>query len=185
MSRPSDPLSPPPSRTALLRYVAGWLLTGAAAAALIIVLIHQDDDARVPPVRQTELGIAARAGGCELRAGTRTVRGLPRVDGPAAPPARPAVYRNALAEPALVGAMRRGVVVIHYRPGLAERRISELEELQEDMPVGTILAPNGGMRFAIAVTSYRRRLACRAVRPATLDAVQLFRGRYVGSGPDR
>ena len=55
----------------------------------------------------------------------------------------------------------------------------------EQIPAGTILAPNGTrMPYALAVTAYRRLLGCPRVTPATLDAVQLFRGRFVGGGPE-
>lgn len=185
MSPTAGHSSPPPSLAALLGYVAAWLVAGAGAAALIIALIHEDDEPRLPPVRQIELGAAVRAAGCELRSGGGRASDRPAVAGPpAARPARPAVYRRAPAESALVGAMRRGVVVVHYRPGLPAPRIAELEQLHEAMPVGTIVAPNAAMPFAIAVTAWRQRLSCRSMRPELLDAVQLFRGRYVGSGPD-
>ena len=54
------------------------------------------------------------------------------------------------------------------------------------MPEGTIVAPNDtGMRFELAVVAYRRLLGCPRFTAQALDAVQLFRGRYLGSGPDR
>jgi hypothetical protein len=40
------------------------------------------------------------------------------------------------------------------------------------------------MPFAVAVTAYRRLLGCRDLNQSSVDAIQLFRGRFVGSGPD-
>jgi hypothetical protein len=34
------------------------------------------------------------------------------------------------------------------------------------------------------VTAYRRLLGCRELSQPSIDAIQLFRGRFVGSGPD-
>jgi hypothetical protein len=84
----------------------------------------------------------------------------------------------------LLAAMREGVVVIQFR-GLASSDVSLLRSLQEAIPSGTIVAPNDtGMPFAVAVTAYRRLLGCRALNESSVDAIRLFRGRFVGSGPE-
>jgi hypothetical protein len=47
------------------------------------------------------------------------------------------------------------------------------------------VTPNEDMPYLVAVVTWRRLLGCRTVSDVTTDAVQLFRGRYLGSGPDR
>jgi hypothetical protein len=170
-------------------YVIAWLAAGAVVAAVLLVAMPGDggdDVAQVslPPVRETELTTAADSAGCLLRAGSRRARDEPVVEGAAAPPAAARYYESAPAAAALVGAMRRGIVVISYRPDLAPAHRDRLRLLQRAVPQGTIVAPNSAMPFEIAVTAWRRLLGCRRVGAGTLDAMRLFRGRFVGSGPD-
>ena len=157
-----------------------------AAVCVLLLLRGTDggDEVALPPVQQTELRLAARTAGCDLRTG-RARRGeeLP-VDGPSARPARAGFYEDDQPPAALVGALRRGVVVISYRAELPDRVRDDLRELQTAVPRGTIVTTNRRMPFAIAISAWRRRLACPRVEPATLDAVRLFRGRFLGSGPD-
>jgi hypothetical protein len=76
-------------------------------------------------------------------------------------------------------------VVIQFREGLDGERLEALKTLQAAVPTGTIVTPNAtGMRFELAVTAYRRLLGCPRFSDQALDAVQLFRGRFLGSGPE-
>lgn len=176
------------SRLALLGYTAAWLVAAAAIAVLTVVLLHgsDPDEVSVPPVRETELTSAAREARCQLvHAERRGERLNPAVDGPAATPAAPGVYEQPPSTAALVGALRRGVVVIQVGSAAPDGTVDRLAELQRALPEGTIVTPAApGMPFAIAVTAYRRLLGCARYTPRTLDAVQLFRGRFVGTGPD-
>lgn len=179
------------SRRALTLYVAGWLAAGTIAGAALLVAVGSGDgdgdgnaDVSLPPVQQTDLRVAAVGAGCVLRAGPSRRRDEPPVDGGPAPPAAAGYYDAAPPTARLVGAMRRGVVVISYRPDVAQEHRKRLRALQRAVPQGTIVAPNAGMRFAIAVTAWRRLLGCRRIGAGTLDALRLFRGRFVGSGPD-
>ncbi|MDP9385056.1 MAG: DUF3105 domain-containing protein [Actinomycetota bacterium] len=176
-----------PHSRAVLRYAAGWLVAGLAAVGLAFALLRLggDEEVSLPPVRQTDFTEAAVAAGCELRGDRPAQRLAPPVVGPRAAPARPGVYSRPLSSRALIGAMRMGTVVIHYRPPLSEDRVEQLQKLQQAVPVGTIVAPYDGMRYALAVTAWRRLLGCRRFAGATIDAVRLFRGRFIGSGPDR
>jgi len=178
----SDP-PPPRSRHALLRYAAAWLLAGALVAALLVVVLDGEDTVEVPPVREVELVRAVRAGGCRLElAGRRPLN--PPVDGRAEAPASPGVYDESPPPERLLGALRAGWVVIHYRPGLTAEAVQTLEALQRAVPEGTLLVPNATrMPFEVAVTAYRRLLGCPRLTDATTDAIQLFRGRYLGAGP--
>jgi len=170
-----------------LRYAAAWILGGALLAVVaVVVLGGRSEDVSLPPVRQPELRTAARAAGCELVRARAGARLNPPVDGPgSAPPAAPGVYERAPAVDALTAALRRGVVVIHVRPDVLDGLLEQLTLLQRAVPEGTLVTPNATrMRYAVAATAYRRLLGCPRITPATLDAVRLFRGRFIGSGPE-
>jgi uncharacterized protein DUF3105 len=173
----------------MLGYAAAWSVAAAAIAVLAVVLLHDSNpqSVSVPPVRETELADAARDAGCQLvHADTRGADLNPAVDGPAATPAAPGVYEEAPSTAALVGALRRGVVVIQVGAAVPDGTVEQLADVQRALPDGTIVTrASPGMPFAIAVTAYRRLLGCRRYTQRALDAVQLFRGRFVGTGPDR
>ena len=174
----------PRPRSALARYAATWLVAGAVVAALLVVLLDGEETVELPPVRQIELVEAARAARCDFeQAGNRPLN--PPVEGRAAAPAAPGVYDVSPDVAMLVGALRGGRVVIHYRPGLSTDRVRELERLQEAVPEGTLVVPNATrMRYEVAITAWRRLLGCPRFTDEVIDALRLFRGRYLGSGPD-
>lgn len=177
-----------PRRFALATYVVVWLVAAGIVAALTILALGggEPETVAVPPVEEIELDRAAFAAGCELRRARPREQLNPPVSGPASgASASGGFYDRALNQDALVSALRKGVIVIQFRADLEEERLEELRDLQEALPTGTIVAPNEtGMPYEVAVTAYRRLLGCGHLTDATLDAVQLFRGRYVGSGPD-
>ncbi len=169
---------------ALLVYVVGWLGLGAALVFVVSALLRGvEDDVALPPVRETELPLAATKAGCVLRSGDQA-GGDPPVSGPPADPAPAGVYDDPPGTTALVGALRRGIIVIQYRPEVADDQIEALRQLQAAVPRGTIVTPNLEMRFALAVTGWHRLLGCRELSDGTIDAIRLFHGRYIGSGPD-
>lgn len=171
---------------ALILYVCGWVATGAVITATLLFALPSGDEGAdaLPPVRQTELRVAAEKAGCELRAGGRQRPGDPPLAGGPAPPAAPRVYDSAPPATSLVGAIRRGIVVISYRPELAQEQRALLRAVHMAVPRGTIVVPNARMSFVIAVTAWRRLLGCRRTGRDTLDALRLFQGRFVGTGPD-
>lgn len=173
-------------RFRLIRYVVLWLAGGALVAGLGLTLIGSDDPdvVRLPPVRQTALSTAAREARCELRDATRTDRLNPPVVGRAASvPAAPGIYGEPLDPEALVAALERGDIVYHYRPQLTAARVDQLEAVQQAVPDGTILAPNGtGMPYEVAATAWGQLLGCERFTDASIDAMRLFRGRFIGLG---
>lgn len=174
---------------AIARYAIVCVAIGAVVAGLVVaVLGGKDDDtqADLPPVRQTQLVLAAHASGCELHRSDGSEQLKPPVDGPYAAPAAPGFYEEPPPTVRLTGALRTGVIVIFYREGLDEERLEQLRSLQTVIPSGTIVAPDtSGMRYEVAVAAYRRLLGCDRFTDAAIDALRLFRGRYVGTGPDR
>jgi hypothetical protein len=175
-------------RRAAAAYALAWLVGAGLAVGLVFAVFGDGDSGEVslPPVHATELEQAAADGRCELRRARPGEQLNPPVDGPAA--ARPAVagfYEHPLPAQSLVAAQRNGIVVIQFRANLGDEIKRQLQKLQAAVPKGTIVAPNGtGMRFGIAVTAYRRLLGCTHISEQVLDAVRLFRGRYLGGGPD-
>jgi Protein of unknown function (DUF3105) len=173
------------SRWATAAYVAAWLGAAAAVAVLAVIVDGHGDRQTIslPAVEATRLVDAARRGGCELRHGADL--NPPASGSHGAPPARPGVCEDAPPARALVSALRRGVVVVHYRPGLTGDRVDGLEELQAAAPNGTIVAPNAtGMRYEVAATASGHLLGCKTMTESAVEALLLFRGRYLGTGPD-
>jgi hypothetical protein len=176
------------SRRAVLVYAAVWLVAAAASVGIVFAIFGGDegDTVSVPPVREPELVEAVGQGRCVLRTASAGEHLNPPVDGPAgAAPARAGIYDKPVAPAQLTAAVRHGVIVIQFRQGLSDDGVDALKTLQEAVPTGTIVAPNDtNMHFEIAVVAYRRLLGCPHFNERTLDAVQLFRGRFLGSGPD-
>jgi hypothetical protein len=175
------------SRLATLTYAAAWLIAAAVIVGVLLTVLDSDEPEEVslPPVRETELHDAAARAGCRLqRAADGERLNPPVLGGAAAAPARPGFYDEPLDTESLLAAMREGVIVIHFR-NVASSDLDLLRDFQHAVPDGTIVAPdNGQMPFAVAVTAYRRLLGCRDLSQSSVDAIQLFRGRFVGSGPD-
>jgi hypothetical protein len=171
----------------LLRYIGAWVVAGGVVVAIVVAadLGGSDDVVELPPVRETNLAQAARRAGCELRRARRDEQLNPPVVGSLpVRPAAPGTYDRSPDVETLVAALREGVIVVHYRPGLDGGRVEQLRVLQRAVPEGTIVTPNAtGMPFELAVTSWRRLLACPRFTDETIDALRLFRGRYLGRGP--
>lgn len=175
------------SRLATLAYVAAWVVVATVVVGVLLTVLDdgEPEAVSVPPVHETELADAARHAGCVLeRADSGERLNPPVVGGHGAAPARPGFYDEAPAPAALVAALRDGVVVVQFRD-LDDSGVDLLRTLQAAVPEGTIVAPNDSdMPFVVAVTAYRRLLGCRELSQSSVDAIQLFRGRFVGSGPD-
>jgi hypothetical protein len=172
-----------PDRRGLAAYVLGWLAAGAAVAALVIALVSGGGDgarpasshAGAPPVREVTLDDAVRSAGCRVRAVATGAAGAARAP-------RAGIRRDGLTAGARDAAVRRGLVVIEYPPAVRGAAYERLEGVQRAVPNATILAPATGLgRDELTVSTLGRRLSCPTDGRATLDAVQLFRGRYLGA----
>lgn len=179
--------TPSGSRIATLAYAAAWLVAATVIVGLLLAVLDggEPDEVSLPPVHETELDTAAARAGCELeRADAGERLNPPVLGGAGAAPAAPGFYEEPLHGQSLLAAMREGVIVIQFR-ALRPSDLDLLREVQEAVPGGTIVARNDtAMPFTVAVTAYRRLLGCRTLNQPSVDAIQLFRGRFVGSGPD-
>lgn len=167
----------------------GWGLAAAVTAIGLGALIRgvgPEENVPLPPVRAVELADAARTAGCEVRRARPREATEPPVDGPRGPRVEPGVYERPLRNAEMASAVRQGLIVIHHRPQVDRMVIDDLRTIQKAVPDGTIVTVNPALpEFEVAVTAYRRLLGCRKYSPRTIDAIQLFRGRFIGSGPDR
>lgn len=170
-------------------YVMFWLTAAAIVVVVLAVVLDSGDGETValPPVRGTDLASAAHKADCEFRRTAANEPSNPPVTGPAGPlPASPGFEEESPDAPSLIAALRRGILVIHFRPGLDEERVSELRTMQQAVPDGTLVTPNATrMPYEVAATAHRRLLGCETFTDDTLDALRLFHGRFLGSGPDR
>jgi hypothetical protein len=96
----------------------------------------------------------------------------------------PGIYHRPLSAAARQRVVRAGIVVVEYRWEVDAPTLARLVSLQRTAPRGTVLAPSATLRNdALTVTSFGRQLRCPAITAKSFDALQLFRGRYLGSGP--
>lgn len=165
-----------------LAYLGVWLAAGLLVAALAVVLLGQGTAGPrtvvLPPVRAIALAPAARKARCEVDA-RRPLRGIAGAR-TAEPSGR--IYDRPVRADLRERAVRRGLIVIEYRRGMAGTALDTLKAVQHAVPAGTILAPSGSaLRDDVTATSFRHRLRCAQISPATYDALLLFRGRYLGS----
>ena len=176
-------------RRAALRYAAIWAGGGALAALGLILLIRlvggPTEGVNVPPVREPSLETAARSASCRLL-GPRDERPPePPSDGFWTSPARPGVYVTGPPRQSILAALRRGVVVIQYRPDVAAAEADRVRRLFDAVPEGTIVAANERLAVPVAAAAWRRAIVCPRITSSATDAVRLFRGRFLGRGPDR
>jgi hypothetical protein len=174
------------NRPALIRYAAAWLVAGVAAALLVIaVLDYADDD---PAQRRAGDPIGkVTASGCVLEAlrGRAADVSRPPVTGPPARPVAEGIYRAPQPRERLVGALRRGVVVIQYERRLSAAEVGRLRAAFTTPAPRRILAPDGtGMAFKVAATAWGRLIGCSRVDAGVIQALRQFAQRYGGRGPD-
>jgi hypothetical protein len=173
------------SRQALLRYAAIWLLGGIAVALFLVLLLRGGDEIRKH--RRADPLRAVVASGCVLEDphGRSAHVTEPPVGGPPARPTAAGSYTSPQPRDRLVGALRRGAVVIQYEPRLDAADVAALERSFARDGRKLILAPDGtGMTFRVAATAWGRLLGCSKVNGTVLRALRTFAARYEGSGPD-
>jgi hypothetical protein len=180
--------------------VAVLLATGGSMPAPAPPATAEIRAAAVPPVRTTNLLLAAR------RAGARSIAydyafGInqhmseavryptnPPTNGPHFPvPALDGDYAGRTPPPTeqVVHSLEHGRIVIQYQPGLAVEKIAQLVGLFDEAPQHVLLVENRtGMRCEVAVTAWGHGLLCPKLRDASFDAIRAFRDTYRDRGPE-
>ena len=172
------------NRRALLRYALGWLLAGLAAALVVLLLIRGSSD--LTPRRNADPIAAVVASGCVLESprGRSADVSRPPVAGPPARPLADGVYRSPPSRERLVGALRRGVVVIQYERGMSVREVAAVERAFSATAPRRVVVPDGsGMTFRVAATAWGRVLGCSKLDGRVIRALKTFAFRYGGRGP--
>ncbi len=179
-SRPEElPLHPNPR--ALASYIAGWIATAGVAAALGLLAVRAiSPDAR--PFRRVD-PIAAVRDRCVIRQTTSPQR--PPVAGRPASPAPTGIYGTSPSATRLVGALRRGVVVVQYRPGISGNDVERLRRAFGSRAGLRIVTPDAtAMPYVVAGTAWGRLIGCRRLDAKVMSALFQFAARYQGTGPD-
>jgi hypothetical protein len=171
---------------ALARYAAGWLVAGIATAVLLIAGLRGCSREALPPLKQANLDHAVRDAGCRLiRADARHPGNPPAYGRRLGAAARPGFYDRPPELAGLMAAVRRGVVVVHFRAPLDDTEREDLHLYRDIVPQGTIVTANPTrMPYRVAAVAWRSVLGCPRMSAATLEALRLFRARNLGQGPD-
>lgn len=127
--------------------------------------------------------IAAVRDRCVLRATTGPQR--PPVAGRSSRSARTGVYSTSPSVTRLVGALRRGVVVVQYRPGMPGIDVQRLRRAFGSAAGLRIVTPDAtAMPYVVAGTAWGRLIGCKQLDANVISALSQFATRYQGSGPD-
>lgn len=170
-------------------YAFAWL-AGGAAVALTLIFLLGGSDGQTPseevaaPIDTPDLDAAAGRAGCTVLKSADPRPAEPPSEGNGGRAVEPAVYEEPLERRAIVATLRRGVVVLQYRPDISDEGREELAALQETLPKGTVLTPNPRMKAMVGASAWRHLIACPEPGDDALDALRLFVGRYLGTRPD-
>ncbi len=143
--------------------------------------------ATAPPRRTADPLAQVTASGCVLEdpRGRRADLSRPPVGGPAARPVADGLYSAPQPRERLIGALRRGVVVIQYERRLGAAEVALLRRAFSAPAPRRIVAPDGtGMTFKVAATAWGRLIGCSKLDARVVQALRRFAERYDGRGPD-
>jgi hypothetical protein len=95
------------------------------------------------------------------------------------------LYSSPRQRDGLVGALRRGVVVIQYEHGLPAAQLELLRRAFAPARPRRVVTPDGsGMPFKVAATAWGRLMGCSKVDARVVAALTRFAQRYAGRGPE-
>lgn len=193
-------------RKRLLQIIGGVVVAAAIVVGVVLAAAGGGDDAGRPS--EDELKSAATAAGCDYRAFAEEVsnphlasdtetfdeyESNPPTSGMHRPtPAQDGLYPPG-SEPDVenwVHTLEHGRVLLQYRPGAADaatalRRVYEEPVLDSGASYHMLLMRNNSkMPFRAAAVAWRHHIGCPDARPAALDAIRLFRDRWVDKAPE-
>lgn len=206
--------------------IVGGVAVAVAIAVGVVVLLSAggksdngtadvpSNTAPIPAQKITDLAAAAKAASCVLTnppiEGRNHVttkvkyKTNPPTSGDHAPPGQQASDGSYVGEgivaPAperYVHSLEHGRVIIQFKPGLIQHRISQLETLfseSSDTDFGlkstdggfTLLMKNNTkMPYDVAATAWGHMLACQTFNDKVFDAIRAFRKKYILQGPEK
>jgi hypothetical protein len=184
-------------------------LVGVVVLALVavgaVLVLAGGDGPDLPERRITDLNAAVRAAGCELRTTRQEGRdhvpegqdvryrtNPPTSGDHAEVAAEDGVYEPGATPPdeAWVHTLEHGRILLQYRPGTAQERIDQLEQLYEEPNQGeasyhmVLMENNTRMPYQVAAVAWTASVGCNQVNERTWDALRAFRDRYVDRAPE-
>jgi hypothetical protein len=191
--------------------IAGGVLAAGAIIAVVVVVAagggggssdsafgfrtKASPSATPPPQRDAELSQAAKAAKCKLEnppiEGRTHVTGKvkyhtnPPTSGNHYPiPQDDGVYTKTPPITHLVHTLEHGRIEVQYKPSIARERLAQLGGLYNEDRQYTLLFPNAGMPYEVAVTAWGHLAGCKKVTDATFDVIRDFKRRYLGAAPE-
>src|SRR4051794_36719400 len=161
-------------------------------------------NAKLPPVKETDLAAAVKAAGGKLLDPpsegrdhvTKTVtykNSNPPASGPHNPvPAEDGIYDpgNEPAKENWVHSLEHGRVIIQYKPGTPKATIDQLEALGSEPLNGSagyhvlVMQNNTEMPAAVAAIAWTHVLTFPKMNDQVFDAIRAFRKKYTDKGPE-
>jgi hypothetical protein len=169
----------------------------ATVAVLVYVLLARGPGGSPSRSDVEKLRIAAAAAGCTVARfptegrshtmGHVRYRTNPPTSGPHNPlPAPDRVYSVAPPPENYVHSLEHGRIELQYRPGSPAAAQTALRRVYDESAHHMLLFPNNtGMRFEVAATAWKHRLACARFNPRVPEALRRFRDAYRDRAPEQ
>jgi hypothetical protein len=189
--------------------VAGALVAAVLVAVAVIALAGGGSSSKgaadkgswpsgsIPPQKQKDLTLAAKAAGCVIAHPKSEGRGhttkhvdyktQPPTSGPHFPsPTHDGAYLNApVPYEALVHALEHGRVVFWFKPNAPASVRGALKKLYDEDPSLVILTPNPRpMPYQVAATAWTELIGCPAYNDKVPDALRAFAFAHRLKGPE-
>jgi hypothetical protein len=198
----------------LYSYIAGGVLGVAAIAAVVIVIvagggssssgssgsysIKAKNTLQPPPQKTSDLFVAAKLAGCELKnpaiqgrthipSSTPTPKYStnPPTSGNHDPvPTPDGVYSQEPGSRHFVHTLEHGRVELQYSPSISGKRKRQLGGLFNQDPHLMLMFPNSTMPYKVAIASWAHLAGCKRVTDASFDVIRDFISRYRDTAPE-
>ena len=192
-------------RRRMLQIVGGVGVAAAVTVGLVLALAGGGADADRPA--ESAVASAAQAAGCtykrfaeegnahvsEPRAKADYKTNPPTSGDHSPTPAPDGEYQSGN-EPALenwIHTLEHGRVLLQYKPGIPPAGFTAMQALYQESVLGSgasyhtvLMRNNTQMPFQAAAVGWRGYVGCNEVTPAALEAMRVFRDRWVDKGPE-
>jgi hypothetical protein len=199
-------------RKRMVGYVVGGALAAAAVVAIVVVLLSGGDSGgsekansgdwpkgSVPAAKETDLTVAAKAAGCELKdpkdEGNKhltdpNVQAKYKANPPTSgdhfiDPAADGAYLEAPRKEQTVHTLEHGRIEIQFKPTVPDSVKGNLKALFDEDPYHMVIFPNQtNMPVAVAATAWNHQLLCSEYNDKVPDAIRAFKNQYRDRGPE-